>query len=188
MKNEITVKLNCSIDKFIKFLNEKGFVFIKKFILDDTYFIHKDINISNMSIRDIIKETIILRSVTTKTCVENEFLYKQKEFDSKGNIIKQDKIECKIINIDEGINFLKIIGFQKLMNIKEYDSVYKKDNLGIAIKEIDGGDILIEIEENEEFNTIEKLKHKITELDLPIDKSNFFVKKAEIELKKILGD
>ena len=74
------------------------------------------------------------------------------------------------------------------MNIKEYDSVYKKDNLEIAIKEIDSGDILIEIEENEEFNTIEKLKQKIIELNLPIDKSNFFVKKAEIELKEILGD
>ena len=188
LNNEITVKLSCNINEFIRFLNEKDFVFIEKYIQDDTYFIHKNINIKNMSIRDIIKETIILRSVTTKTYVENEFLYKQKEFDSKGNIIKQDKTECKILNIDEGINFLKIIGFQKLMNIKEYDSVYKRDNLEIVIKEIDGGDILIEIEENEEFNTIERLKQKIIELNLPIDKSNFFVKKAEIELKKILGD
>ena len=32
-----------------------------------------------------------------------------------------------------------------------------------------------------------KLKQKIIELDLPIDKSDFFVKKAEIKLKKILA-
>lgn len=179
MKNEITVKLSCSINEFIKFLNEKDFIFIEKYIQDDTYYIHKDIDVKNINIRDIIKKAIILRSVTTETYVENKFLYKQKEFDSKGNIIKQDKTECKILNIDEGIKFLKIIGFQKLMNIKEYDSVYKKDNLEIAIKEIEGGDILIEIEENEEFNTIEKLKQKIIELDLPIDKSNFFVKKLK---------
>ena len=50
LRNEITVKLSCNINEFIRFLNEKDFVFIEKYIQDDTYFIHKDINISKLNI------------------------------------------------------------------------------------------------------------------------------------------
>ena len=43
----------------------------------------------------------------------------------------------------------------------------------------------IEIEESEQYNTIEKLKQALEQLAIPYDKSNYFVKKAEIELQHI---
>ena len=74
------------------------------------------------------------------------------------------------------------------MNIKEDDIVYKKDGFKLATKDIKNGDKLIEIEmeENEELDTIEKLIQKINEIEIPIYTNNYFVKKAEIELNKIL--
>ena len=74
------------------------------------------------------------------------------------------------------------------MNIKENDIVYEKDGFQLAIKDIKNGDSLIEIEteENEELNTIEKIKQKILQEEIPIYTDNYFVKKAEIELDKIL--
>ena len=75
------------------------------------------------------------------------------------------------------------------MNIKENGNTYGKDGLKIAIKDIINGEKLIEVEtvENDpELDTIEKLKEKINELQIPIDTNDYFVKKAEIEFKKIL--
>ena len=75
------------------------------------------------------------------------------------------------------------------MNIKEKDIVYGKKDFEIAIKDIENGDNLIEVEtesSNVNINTIEKLKMQIMDLQIPVDTSNFFVKKAEIELDKIL--
>ena len=75
------------------------------------------------------------------------------------------------------------------MNIKEKDIVYGKKDFEIAIKDIENGDNLIEVEtisNNSNMDTIEKLKTQIINLQIPVDTSNFFVKKAEIELDKII--
>ena len=63
-------------------------------------------------------------------------------------------------------------------------------NLSLAIKDVKNGDKLIEVEteESEELNTIDKLIRKVNELDIPIYTDNYFVKKAEIELDKVLKD
>ncbi len=75
------------------------------------------------------------------------------------------------------------------MCIKEDDIVYEKDGLQLAIKDIKNGDKLIEIEteDNDDLNTIDKLIQRINKLDIPIYTDNYFVKKAEIELDKVLG-
>ena len=73
--------------------------------------------------------------------------------------------------------------------LKEKAIVYEKDGLKLAIKEIENGDNLIEIEtekDNPELNSIDKLKEKISELQIPVDTNDYFIKKAEIELKKFL--
>ncbi|HBC83995.1 MAG TPA: hypothetical protein DCZ30_00635 [Clostridiales bacterium] len=83
---------------------------------------------------------------------------------------------------------LREIGYKEIMNIKENDIVYEKNGFQLAIKDIKDGDKLIEIEteENENLDTIEKIKQKIIEEKIPIYTDNWFVKKAEIELDKIL--
>lgn len=53
-------------------------------------------------------------------------------------------------------------------------------------KRCTNGDKLIEIEENEQLDTIDKIKCELEKLDIPIDCNDYFIKKAEIELRKIL--
>lgn len=100
--------------------------------------------------------------------------------------MKQDKADCEIVKVEEGKNFLEVIGYNAIMNIKENDIVYGKDGLNLAIKDIEKGDKLIEVECSKELDTVEKLKQKINELQIPIETDNYFVKKAEIELEKSL--
>lgn len=79
------------------------------------------------------------------------------------------------------------MGYIEIMNIKENDIVYEKDGLELAIKDICGGDNLIEIETNDCFDTVDKLIQKVKEFEIPFYEDNFFVKKAEIELDKVLN-
>lgn len=191
--NEITLKLNCSANEFSKILEFKGFKKVKRFILDDTYFVPNYINIKALSSREILRKCIIIRDITdfkpfdfkeSKKILK--LTYKMKNINENGDIVSQENINCGINSIKEGNNFLKAIGYKELMNIIEYDTIYELDNFEIAIKDIKNSETLIEIETSEEYNTINKLKQKINDLELPVDKSNFFVKKAEIELEKIL--
>ena len=115
--------------------------------------------------------------------------FKKKEFNKNGDILNQESINCDIFNIDEAVNFFQAINYYKIMNIIESDIVYGKEDFEIAIKDIKNGENLIEVEtvsNNENIDTIEKLKTQIINLQIPVDTSNFFIKKAEIELDKII--
>ena len=195
MSNEITVKLKCSINEIKNILKNKEFEIVDKYEMEDTYYISKDIN--KLSPKEILKSYILIRNI--KQYEPKQFIkyynvikltYKCKNIAQNGEIISQNKKECEIKNLKDGNDFLIAIGYKKLMKIRENDIVYGKEDLKIAIKTLEDGNILLEvetIENNNSLNTVDKLKQKIIELDLPIDKSDFFVKKAEIKLKKILG-
>lgn len=191
MSNEITVKLKCSIKELCNLLEKKEFRIVEKYILDDTYFIPKELDLKDMSNREILSRAILIRDIT-EFIPERKVIkltFKNKQIDDKGNILKQNKIDCEILNVETGKAFIEAIGYDELMNIKENDIVYEKDGLQIAIKDIKGGDQLIEVEivkNNSELDTIDKIKQKIKELEIPIDTNDYFIKKAEIELSKVL--
>lgn len=191
MSNEITVKLTCSIKELCNLLENKNFKIVEKYILDDTYFIPRELNLKNMSHREILSRSVLLRDIT-EFIPERKVIkltFKNKQIDEKGNILKQSKVDCEILNVETGKAFIEAIGYDKLMNIKENDIVYEKNELKIAIKDIKDGDQLIEVEtvnDNSKLDTIDKIKQKIKELEIPIDTNDYFIKKAEIELSKVL--
>lgn len=188
MNNEITVKLNCDIKEICQILKSIGFQCVEHYLLDDTYYIPNTIDIKKLTEREILKNAIILRDVTgyMEKYKIIKLTYKKKEIDEQGQIIKQGKVECSISNKEEGSNFLKAINYFEIMNIKEIDTIFKKDGLEIDVKDVVNGDKLIEIEECEKFDTIDKIKQELERLNFPVDTNDYFVKKAEVELKKVL--
>ena len=191
MSNEITVKLKCNIEEISEKLEKNNFTVVEKFYLHDKYFIPKALNLKNLTSREILSKAILLRNFDEEipNIKQYKFTFKRKQIDNDGTILKQDKVECEIANIEDGEKFLKAIGYTEIINIKEHDIVYEKNGLKIALIDIENGDKLIEVEtvdDNKELDTIEKVKQKIEKLNIPIDESNYFVKKAEIKLEKIL--
>ena len=188
--NEITVKIKGNLKEFYRNLEEKGFRKILEFSMDDTYFIPEDLDITNMSTRKILSKAILVRNIVSDSKTTKNITFKMKNFDKKGNILSQKAVCCDVLNIKDAMRLLNAIGYKKIMNIKENDIVYEKDKFEIAVKEdIENGDKLIEVEttEDEELDSIEKIINKINEFEIPIYKDNYFVKKAEIELDKILN-
>lgn len=187
--NEITVKIITSKEKLISALEQKGFSSGRRFSLDDYYYIPNELNIKDVSTREIISKCIIIRNIFNDKGCTKIITYKIKEFNNNGDILNQKAINCDIYDIEQAKLLLEAIGYHQIMNIKEDNIIYCKDNLELAIKDIKNGDILIEIETvpNSNLDTIDKLKNAITELEIPILPNEFFIKKAEIELNKILN-
>ena len=188
--NEITIKIKCELKEFYKIIEEKGFKIINRFSMDDTYFIPEETDIDKLSIRDILAKAVLVRDIIGKTSNKRTKLitFKIKNFDEAGNILNQESINCNILEIEDAKKLLKVIGYKEIMNIKENDVVYEKDGFQLAVKDIKDGDNLIEIEteENDEIDTIEKLIQKVNKMGIPVYTDDYFVKKAEIELEKIL--
>lgn len=196
MTNEITVRIDCPLKEMYNILKNKGFVLIDKYNLEDIYYIPKDIDVKKQNIEKILKKCILIRKVIQ--FIPDDFIesynvikltLKNKNIASDGTIISQDKSECEIKDIKEGKKFIKALGYKELMTINEKAVVYCKDELKLVIKNVKDIDNLIEletVEDNIELDTIDKLKEKINKLQIPINTDDYFVKKAELKLKKIL--
>lgn len=185
--NEITVRATCTYEELDKQLKDKGFEAINQYRTTDIFMIPKDIDIYKEKTREILSKAILLRDANGITTNRNskKITYKIKNIDEEGNIISQSSIKCKIENIEDAKEIFLAIGYKELMKISELHTTYQKNKLNFIVKEIESNNILIEIETNEIYKDIEELKNIVISLKLPIDLSNFFVKKAEEELDKI---
>ena len=189
--NEITVKIKGNLKEFYKIIESKNFKIIDEFSMNDSYFIPEKLKLSEMSTRKILSNAILIRDIRDKISGETvkKITFKIKQFDEDGNIVNQSAINCNVYEVEEAKKLFEAIGYKQIMNIYEEDIVYEKDGFQLAIKDIKNGEKLIEVEteKSEELNTIDKLIKKINEINIPIYTDNYFVKKAEIELDKILG-
>ena len=180
--NEITLKIKNNVKDFEDILKHKKFNVIDEFTLDDTYLIPKKIEIENISAREILANAVIIRNINDKTYKRNIKLvtFKSKEINDNGDIISQKSTNCEITDIKAAKELFYEIGYKEIMQIKENDKVYEKEEFQIAVKDIINSDSLIEIEtsEKEDLDTIEKIKEKLNKLNLPVDTSNYFVKKG----------
>lgn len=156
--------------------------------MDDYYFVPNNLDINKLPAREVLSKAIIIRYIIDDGKIIQKITFKRKNIDEEGNILSQDSINCDILNIEDAKRLFKSIGYSEIMNIKENDIRYYKDDFELTLKFVKNGDLLIEIEteENTEWNTIDKIKKIIELIDLPIEKDNYFVKKAENELNKIM--
>lgn len=188
--NEITVRVKGDLKDFYKTVEEKRFEVTDKFKMDDTFFIPQNLDLENMTAREILANAVLVRIVEKRNgkLVKN-ITYKNKVFDENGNILSQSKVECEILNPEDAKKLFSAIGFKEIMRIKESDIVFEKDGFSFSVKDIENGDKLIEAEANpdiEEMNTLDKIKVMFDKYEIPIYKDDYFVKKAELELNKIL--
>ncbi len=188
--NEITVRVKGDLNEFYKNIEEKGFEVTDRFKLDDTFLVPESLDLKNMTARDILANAIIVRIVERENgrFVKN-ITYKKKVFDDAGNITFQSKVECDVLDVEDAKRLLTAIGYKEIMRIKESDIAFGKNGFKFSVKDIENGAKLIESEANpdiEEMNTLDKIKAMFDKYEIPIYKDNYFVKKAELELNKIL--
>ena len=185
-ENEITIRILCSKEELVKHLEEKGLKKGRKFRLDDHYLIPKMLKIEELTVREILSKAVIIRNIDNDGKKVNKITFKKKNINEKGETVSQTATSCEVIDYTEGIKLFEELGYYEIMNIIEDDIIYYNDKIELAIKDIENGDLLIEIETNKNIKTIEELKEIIESLEIPFEKDNYFVKKAEETLGKVL--
>lgn len=175
-KKEITVEVKSSREELIRYLDNNFFNKKEEYTMYDIYYVKKDYNLDN-DIFDILNNCILIRNVGNKILY---YVYKYKEYDDKGNIIKDGKAKVEIKDIEKAKEFLENIGYKEFINIKDLITVYEKNNLEFAVEYVNDRHLYIEIEENETYDTIEKLIDALEKTKINYDRSNYFAKKAKL--------
>lgn len=187
IENEITFLVKTDYKNLKKELTANGFVEKRNVQVNDIYLIDSRIDYSSLEILDILKNCVLIRNIVG---FEKELLYKYKEYNVNGDITKQGKVKCPITDIDKALRFMETIKYKKLFNISDNCIVYANKYSELTVQKVNNKYIFIEMELNtynkKRHKNVEDLKNEICRYNLSIDKSNFFVKKAEIILKEKL--
>ena len=187
-ENEITVEVICTKEELKDVLEEKGFSLKEEYEIEDVYMINKDYILTDNYL-DALKHCILVRNIIEEKETKKTITYKYKEYNELGDIVKQGKIDCRIEDINTAIELLKAMNYKELIHINDKLSVYANDKTEFVVQEVNNKHIYIELEDK--CNYIDRNYHDTSEMitdlnsySLPIDNTNYFVKKAEIELRE----
>ena len=82
------------------------------------------------------------------------------------------------------MEIVKCLGYDReLIRIDDHIVVYEKDGLELAIEYVNDKYLFIEVEANQKYDTIDKMKNALEEVGIEYDKSNYFQKKALLIFK-----
>ena len=155
-EKEITVTVSFSKDELIKFFDVNNYKRVDNYVVDDIYYVPNEMDLKLNSL-EVLKKSILVRSIDDK---KHYLMYKYKEYDAN--------------------EFLKTMGYKELIRIVDYIDVYEKEGLQICVEDVNDKYLFIEIEENEKYNTMEKMINALESTGINYDKNNYFVKKAKI--------
>lgn len=186
---EITVRVNVGYEKLEEELKRNNFIKKEEYIVNDSYLINSSINITDMKSLDILKKCVLVRDIVG---ILKQLLYKYKKYDNNGDIIEQGKIKCPVTDINKAMKFMNAIGYEKLFDIHDKCIVFTNDKTELVVQLVNDKYIFIEMESepqyiNRKYENEDELKDDICSYNLSIDKSNFFVKKAELILNETLN-
>ena len=123
-ENEITVKVLCSENELLDCLIKQGFKEGRTFSLDDYYYIPSELDIQNMTTREILSKAIILRYIVDDGKIIQKITFKVKNIADNGDIISQKAINCDILNIEDAKKLFESLDYYEIMNIKENDIIH----------------------------------------------------------------
>ena len=139
---------------------------------------------------DVLKKCVLIRNIVG---IDKKIVYKDKKYAANGDIIEQRKIECSINNIEDAIKFMEAINYKKLFKIYDKCIVYSNDKTELIVQLVNDEYIFIEMESkyeyiDKEYSKVQDMIDDLNSYNLSHDKSNYFVKKAEIMLDKVIKE
>ena len=188
---EICVKALVPFKEIINDMLEKGFHVQEEFQLNDIYMVSKDKEISLNEADKLLSNYVLVRETVGKRIM---LTLKNKEINSKGEIVKQSSIKCQITNVDDGYKFMKELGYKKMLEIKDHNILLSNGKNEIYVQDVEGLGAYVEMEQknllldNNNGNSIEEMINTLNSYNLKIDKSNYFAKKSYDMLKIVIDN
>ncbi len=184
-EKEITVEVTCSLVELKDILEKNNFKLQEEYTINDIYMFDKDY-VSNDYL-ELLSHCILIRYINGNREYK-EITYKYKEYNDKKEIIREGKINCGVTSIQDAIDLFKAIGYDELITLNDEISVYSNDVTEFAVQKVNNKHLYIELEEkcqhiSREYGSIKEMINDLNHYGLPIKEDNYFVRKAEIELK-----
>ena len=188
-EDEITVEVTTDLDSLIKLLKDNGFKLKEEYQLNDIYMINK--NDKEVDPLSLLNKCVLIRNIIEVDKEKILLTYKYKEYNDKKEIVKQGKVSCTVDDIENSKLLFEKLNFEELIRINDHMYVFANDKDELAIQSVNDKHIYIEIENkcnyiDKVYDSIDEMKSVITKYSIPIKEDNYFVKKAEIELKETM--
>ena len=188
METEITVLVNSDYETLKRQLEKKNFKIIDEYQVNDIYMIDKNIDLNKLNNLEILKKCVLVRDIVD---IKKVLLYKYKKYADNGDIIEQGKVDCPITDVDKAVSFMETINYRTLFKIYDKCIVYTNGETELVVQLVNNEYIFIEMEAecsniDKVYKDVNEMKDEINKYNLPINNSNYFVKKAEITLENIL--
>lgn len=189
IETEITVLVKTDYLTLKEELEKNDFKIKEEYELNDDYLIDSRLDLTKLTNLEIIKNCVLVRDIMN---IKKVLLHKYKKYANNGDIIEQGKVECPISDTSKAIDFMKAINYQKLFHIYDKCIVFANKDSELVVQLVNDKYIFIEMEStceyiDRKYHSVEELKKDLIRYKLPIDESNFFVKKAELMLKEVLN-
>jgi predicted adenylyl cyclase CyaB len=181
-ENEITVEVDTDIDNLKDILNDFNFKLMEEYDVNDIYMVKEGTDLSGDAL-DILKQCVLIRTITTEDKKLLFITYKYKEYDKNGNIVKNGKVNCEVKSVDEAKNLLSILGYKELIKIDDHLLVYANDTDEFSIQCVNNKHIYIELEEkcgfiDKKYDGVDDMINSFNKYNIPIKGNNYFAKKA----------
>lgn len=148
---EITVRLVEKIEEAIQKLKNGGFKKIRESDIDDIYLSNLKIEMKKENIQDFLKHSVLLRNLKLNGEELKKITYKNKEFDSNGNVITEQKVNIDCNDLLKAKKLFEYLGFYQLIEVKYHVIVYEKNGKEFAFQIVDNLGTLIEYENINDF-------------------------------------
>lgn len=190
---EITVRLNENIQSAIDKLEKQGFKKIRESKIDDVYMTSKLKELNKDNIQNILKKSVLLRSLKLDNKEIKKITYKNKEIDEKGDVISEQKINLDCNDLEKAKELFEHLEFKELIRVKYKVVVYSKDKVEYAFQDVENLGTLIEYENVEDFegkslekinNAKEKMYNEIKNTGIYITEEKDVKKAYELILNK----
>lgn len=148
---EITTRLNEDISIAIAKLESLGFKKVRESYLKDIYLSQLVKNINSNNIIEILASSVLLRHIKTNDYEGRKITYKNKEYDENDTVLSETKVSVDCNDLEEAKKLFEYLKFEELISVISHVLVFKKDNVELALQDVDNLGILIEYENDNDF-------------------------------------
>ena len=186
-ETEVTVEVFDSFEKVNETLLGKGFEVTERYVIYDRYFSGEK-NVAALSYAELMKGSVLVRRIDADKRTD-QLIYKNKEIDSRGTVLSEEKVKTSLGNADDAAAILALSGLNQYCEITNRSTVYAKGNVCFALQDVDGLGLFIEYEEDGSMKDlppdvkIELLTDVLKSLGLSLS-SNRSCKKVFMKLHK----
>lgn len=182
IEKEITVRLKWSLDETKLYFVNKGIPLIESFILKDIYLVKDEVDILKTDNLKILSQAVIVRE-----CIgddhDKKIVYKEKKYDTNGDIISSKKYSCQLVDVDKTYEVLTHIGYKECFRYEQECLQYQYNDSIIFIEYIPELGLFLELENTNK--SIEGMIEELNNLNMPYYENDYFVKKASLMLDEI---